>query len=292
MILGVDEVQDLLDEGRGVTQIAALYNLHHQTVSRFIKCNNLDCYKAFDEISWKPAISKHELEKSFYIDETFKVVRDKEYLEHLRNIGCDENASTVLSNIKTSLELEAMSMFVDYFEEDEINSALLKEYRHIESYLFRHFGSLDAFRVAFNIDVNLVAYSSDKARSFFIMQGVEFERLVTKALRSMHGDAVITDHRVGGSQPDFVVDGAWMDAKLSKSTALSPACDTISKYLEHADHLTIIYAIDDIDEVPDFDGRVDFVHVTELYPYITDELMNDISELKSAVKQRKGGEII
>lgn len=283
----VEEVQDLLDAGYGVTKIGRIFNAHHTEVSRFIKRNNLEVYEAFDECSAKHKVTSEDIERSYFINDDFKVVCDDEYFEHLRNIRDVGSCNKYITAVKSALELEAMSLFVSHFECDEINAVLLKKYRHIESYLFRHYGSFDNFRIAHDMDVNLIAFNSDKARSFFIMQGNEFEGLVTQALQHIHGDRLITDHRVEGCYPDFVIDGKWLDAKLSKSTALSASCDTISKYLAQTDHLTIIYAIDDIEDVPDYGGSVDFVHISEFYPYMTDELMNDIVELKSAVRQRK-----
>lgn len=79
----------------------------------------------------------------------------------------------------------------------------------------------------------------------------------------------------------------WIDAKLSRSTALSYGCETIEKYRKHTDWLVIVYAIHDTEAD---DDRATFVHITEYKPYVSDELQRKIDAFIRRASEVKFGE--
>lgn len=290
----VEEIQPLLDAGMGVTGLAREYNVHHQEMARFIKRNGLEIYTPFDEmkrsdIRIKASLS--ELESAFHIDDNFKVIMDKEFLLGLRNIKDVKNEE--LREVKDSFELEAISCFVSSCELDEINVAKLKEFRHIESYIYKHYTTSDHFRNCHDISSDLVYYSSSKGRSFCIKLGVDFEELVRDSLSGIYGKSLAPLTTINNCRPDFIINGEWYDAKLSKSTALSASDDTISKYLSHTDKLTIIYAFDDGADTSSVESKynVEFKHISEFYEKLSAEAIDEFETFIKRVSTIKGASI-
>lgn len=288
--LCVKEVQELLDAGLGISKVASKLNVHHQTLRRFIDKHDLEFYVPFDEIPVQ-FLPVSELMECVYIRDDFKVVLDIERLNNLSAL-CGYSVSYLKSAIKPfvrDLEKDALSEFVCSLDFDEVNNNNITRYRHIVYYIYNHYEGLEEFREMYGIDFDLVSFSSHNSRSFFANAGHKFEYLVGKVLRELYGSAVNDSYFEEGCKPDFVVNNRWVDAKLSKSTILSPSCETVEKYSKVTQKLTIIFCIDDaIDVDLSKYSHVDFIHVTDLFPYISDELVKEISELKKEVKKRKG----
>ena len=291
--MDVAEIQFLLDSGNSMTRVASDLGIHHQTLRRFIDRNNLEAYIAFDEVSQR--IPTHDVEKCIFIDESFKVSFNEDRLNELSTI-CGRSIGELKSSVRyytNSLELDALDMFVRSFDFDELNNEAITRHRHIVNYIYRHCGSFDAFREMFGISSELVKYSSDRLRSWYIHEGLKFERLLSDSLTSNSEVNISTNTYSDGCMPDFIINSRWFDAKLSKSTALSPADDTIPKYLEHTDHLTIIYAFDDGADTSEVEElyNVDFVHVSEYYGLMSAEAVTEFEELIERVGVLKGRSI-
>lgn len=250
MDISAEQIQSLLDVGNSVTQVASILNVHHEVIRRIVDKHNLEIYVAFDEQLPQPPIT-------WNISDDFRVVKSG------GGVGYD---------IKEDAIRDAVSEFVMAFDPDEITSKLLKEYRHIESYVYLLHVSLADFYAFYNLDGDFIAYSQESKRGLYTRLGHEFQRLVTE----LYDEIPLSRHPTRGygeSIPDYISGKTWIDAKLSKSTALNVGCETITKYRKHTDHLVIIYAIDDTTAT---DARAKFVHVSEYYPYISAELQRKI----------------
>lgn len=121
-----------------------------------------------------------------------------------------------------------------------------------------------------------------------IRDGYYFEELVDECFKAS-GMIVDTRFTLEDCRPDFVIHEQehWADAKLSKSTVF--AAETIEKYTKHADHLTIIYALDDIpdEEVPFLDDNVTLVHVLDYFEDLPEELSTKVLDFIEGVWEKR-----
>lgn len=159
--------------------------------------------------------------------------------------------------------------------------------RQIEKLICNEYGTIESYRKVYGIDMRLLDIPIVKVNARrFLDLGSEFEQLSYATLSTLY-KPIIYQKKVADCIPDFIIGDCWYDAKLSRSTALNPRCETIEKYRKHTDYLTIIYAIDDTTAT---DDRATFVHITEYYPYISAELQREIDAFIRKATEVKFGE--
>lgn len=235
--------------------------------------------EAYGFIFDKNIPSTEELQNCWLIGDRFELLINEEVFNDLMarsNLSPLEMRRLVRQERKV-MELEALSEFVRETSPELISYKNLRKYPHLRSYITSNFDLFEDFREAFNIDYRLVFYNSPSLRWIHIFNGLSFEKLLEEHLFGTEASQV----PYKDSRPDFVVEGEWIDAKLSKGTALDYRDDTIEKYLRHTDHLTIIYAIDDGADTSavEEDYNVEFKHVSEFYERMNDEAIAEFEEL-------------
>ena len=159
-------------------------------------------------------------------------------------------------------------------------------YNQIETLISQFYGKREELYKTYGVTLGMLPGANANKLIVLTSLGKEFELLVDEIFI----EAQISHRRhdkVGDAIPDFISGNTWLDAKLSKSTALNPSCNTIEKYRQHTDYLVIIYAIDDTNAT---DDRATFVHVSEYYPYISEELQRKVDAfIRRATAVRFGG---
>ncbi len=258
----LEQIQAFLDAGYSANRIAKYFGVDHKRIDRLIKYNGLEKYIAFDEIEkYKP---------SFWMyDENFKI--GKSEYGYADRLDCIR---------------DAIGEFLRLYDPDEITIPLLEKHRHIRHYSYELFGSLPAMYKYYGIDKTAVEYSMNKKARSCATHGHIFQKLVKKVFDELC-TSYLYEQKVDGCRPDFISEGYWYDAKLSRSTAFNKSCETIDKYSKHTDYLTIIYAIDDTNAD---DDRANFVHITEYYPYISEGLRRKIDAFIRKASEVKFGE--
>lgn len=256
-----EQIQEQMDEGKSLAEIGRHFGVHHETINRIIKRNNLEWYIAFDEVEEVPP-------NFWYYDEQFKLFKSEYGYES-----------------KEDCMRDAIGEFIRQYEPDEITIELLKHHRHIETYSYEVFGSLPEMYKYYGIDKTAVEYAMSRRRSATAALGHEFQRLV----KEVYDEIPLSRFKTSGygdSVPDFISGNTWIDAKLSRSTALNRGCDTIDKYRKHTDYLVIIYALHDTDHS---DDRAKFVHINELRPLVTPKIQRKIDAfIRKATEVRFG----
>jgi len=258
--LNIEQIQSFLDAGYSSNRIAKYYGVDHTKIDRIIRRYSLEKYEAFDENTKKIA--------AWDYDEDFKLYKTED--------GCMS---------KEECMVDAIAEFIRQHDIDDITIELLKEYRHIETYSYKVFGSLPKMYEYFGIDKTAVEYSMNKRARSLAALGHEFQRLV----KEIYDEIPLSRHSTrgyGDSVPDFISGNTWLDAKLSKSTVFNRGCNTLEKYRKHTDYLVIIYALDDTTAT---DDRATFVHITEYYPYISVELQRKIDAFIHKASEVKFG---
>lgn len=279
--------QDLLDAGIKHNKIANMLGVERTKVSKLISSGKLEKYIAFDE-EQTGYISEADIFNLFYINDDFSVSVDMDMKEQLmKQTRWGEKESSVFAEAKKEVELSAIDEFLLAIDPTEISYDLLKEYRHIETYIYRHYGDLPTFRKIYDIPTKYCDSSWSLYK--YTELGYEFERLVSEVLSEISAGPIESQAtQPDGSRPDFVINGsAWVDAKLSRSTTFNPQCKTLDKYASQADTLTIIYAIKDTKQA---DSRAEFIYVLSLLPLLSPELQQKVREFVSKAQvQRIGG---
>ena len=257
-----EQIQSQMDEGKSLAEIGRHFGVHHETINRIIKRHNLEWYVAFDEVA--------EVEpRMWFYDDQFKVSKSEYGYES-----------------KEDCMRDAIGEFIRQYDADEITIELLKENRHIELYSYKVFGSLPQMYKYYGIDKTAVEYAMSRRRSATAALGHEFQRLLKEVYDEIPLSRFPTSG-YGDSVPDFISGNTWIDAKLSKSTALNRGCETIDKYRKHTDHLVIIYALHDTERS---DDRATFVHINELRPLASTVLKRKIDAfIRKATEVRFGG---
>lgn len=260
--MNMEQIQTFLDAGYSSNRIAKYYGVHHSKIDRIIRRHGLEIYEAFDENGGEVT--------TWDFDDDFKPYKTSGgYMD------------------KTECMLDAIAEFIRKHDPDEITIELLKKYRYIERYSYKIFGNLPTMYEYFNVDKSAVEYSMNKKVRACAIQGHDFQILVKKVFDELLMPYVY-EQKYSECRPDFRWEDQWYDAKLSRSTALNPSCETIEKYRKHTDYLTIIYAIDDTTAT---DDRASFVHISEYYPYISSELQREIDAfIRKASQVKFGGE--
>lgn len=238
--------------------------------------------------------SNADLVNCFHIGEHYKVEYDIEFAQHLANtsgISLQEVYAITHGEVKEQWELDALDEFVRDHDDDFLSlySNIIK-YRHINTYIRKRFNVQSDFRKAFGIDFRLHPAHTRIGVQADIQDGHRFERLVERCFVAS-GEDVMTDYRHANCRPDFVTsNNHWIDAKLSKSTSFSGS-ETIEKYTKHADYLTLIYAIDDIEdeEVPHIEDNVNLIHILDYFNELPDDLLEDVQRFIDGVLTRRKG---
>lgn len=267
------------------------------------------CYRTFGSVRgalleygyYQEPIIYSDLQVYNYIKECFFINKDfhNDYhvdtlnvkIANLELAGYDvRKCKGIIKQIKMDMHIDAVEKFIDetcVSEIAKIQPRYVTENSKLEYSIRCCFGSWNNFYLLNGIDTKLTTdnYSFHR-RKALVQLGNRFEKIVHEVLTFIDDD-VITDHYIGNCRPDFVINDEWYDAKLSKSTVIYPKCQTIEKYRKHTDSLTIIYAIDDTDDLQGYDEFADFVHITVYYPYIPAELQREIDEFIESVKRVK-----
>lgn len=264
--MDIELVQDLLDSGMPIKQIADQLGVERTKIFRLIQKGTVEKYVSFDEMPFG-FISDSDIYSLFTISDGFKVAVDGDKKNWLmKHAQWAQREDEMFDAAKKEVELTAIGEFILHIEPSELSYDLLKEYRHIESMIYRNYGSIPTFRKQYNIPVEFC----DLALSIykFAELGREFESLVAEVLAEISvGDIRAQAIQPDQSRPDFIVDDhAWVDAKLSRSTVFNPSCKTLDKYTAQAGSLTIIYAIKDCLRT---DPRAEFVHIVSLLPVMS-----------------------
>lgn len=236
-----------------------------------------------------------------YLGHTFEIKDDgrvsidfETYLRKINELhamGYAVDSQKAIREIETYLEMDRVEAFMRT-NDDEANVILdeRKERKYPENQMIslteKHFPSRLALYKTYGLHPLMLNGGKDFARIRKLMQlGRDFENIVGEVLSEIYSDIRVKP-KFGTSIPDYVVDETWYDAKLARSTTLAPGCRTIPKYRKHTDNLTIIYALHDTERK---DSRANFVHISEYYPLITDELQRKIDAfIRKATEVRFG----
>lgn len=194
-------------------------------------------------------------------------------LFRLVNIHKEEVIDHFISNLVSS------GLFDDY-SLDAIRNMSPKTYRMIYTKYCNSFN----FYFAFGIDFKIVYYTRSSKHNFFFALGLMFESLVKKYVFPNENYQVIIKDCI----PDFVINGRWVDVKLSKSTVLTDG--TIEKYFNHVNKLTIIYAVEDNSDVSFYadNGFIEFIHISEFYKNLSKFEIQEFEEIIECAKVLKG----
>lgn len=286
-MLEVTEVQELIDEGYSVNHVASILGVHSETLRRFVAKHNIEIYVAFDEV-----VSHHatdvDLAELIYISDNFRVSIDEEKLRELQAVSLVDRRK--LQQLINERKADAIDAWIRQYEPSEISNAVIGSNVHIDYYIRQVFGSYPAFRKAYGIDVRMLDTYDKTPGDIARRLGYEFESLVAEVLAELNAPRTPIASQASqsdGSRPDFVINNhAWVDAKLSRSTAFAPGCKTLDKYAKQAGTLTIIYAIKDCVRK---DPRAEFVHVMSLVPLMSEALRDKtIAFVKKAKEVRYG----
>lgn len=239
-----------------------------------------------DEDSRGP--TEAELFECFLVDsESYRIMYDVEFANHLAIIYRIKPAKVMaqVRNLRHDFEMEVISKYVE-----NTDPSLLFHERMpnaLKSYIDKNFKSHNEFRKFFQIDYRLFEHFNRNHIMSMIQAGNVFEDLIENCYSSTEL-SVSTQVIFEDCRPDFVLDGEWVDAKLSKSTAFRGS-KTIDKYTRHTDFLTLIYAIDDMpdDDIPELPDGVRLIHVFDYFKDIPPSLRNEIQTLIDAISTRK-----
>lgn len=299
----IDEIIDrkLCDVGTKTLSLTTYINAYDSALRR--AClrhfgsleNALKEYGYVDDYYY---ISKKEIINYLYeihhISEDYLMKFDHELFLNLISLLKDANYDDVdirriLRQAISELLDESLSKLVFEVDPDDLWKYWKdgkKENRKLNNRIVKKYGSIAEFYRAFNINKKLLSGYSFKGRKILMEMGLEFERLMKSVFEEI-GISYTYQSRVGKCIPDFILEDCWVDAKLSKSTALNNGVNTIEKYRRHTDALTIIYAIDDESNVSSYEHLANFVCVTEYYPFLSAETQRKIDDFISKVKRIK-----
>ena len=167
-------------------------------------------------------------------------------------------------------------------------SYYVKNYSGVEPALYEFYRNTLEFYEDYGIPPELIHYNSKSINSgrFLFYLGVKFENLVRKFIFPTEPYQVVYKDCI----PDFIINGNWLDVKLSKSTVFSPNDSTINKYLKYVDKVTILYGIEDDIPTSFYEdiGVIEYVSVTDFYSSIPNSAVIEIEEHLQLVKEFKG----
>ncbi len=158
--------------------------------------------------------------------------------------------------------------------------------RYFEGLAYKKFGGSLNFYNSYGIDVKLFYLSHEHSRrSYLYHLGKEFEKLVRKYLFPSEPYQVVYKDCI----PDFIVDGKWVDIKLSKNTVFLPMDSTINKYLKYTDEILVIYALEE-DVTDDFYidyGFIELLSIDNFYDAFPTYVINEFEDFKRVALEFK-----
>lgn len=245
----------------------------------------------FDDFSGTP--TPIEIQRSIYITDEYTVEIDAAKFIELKSIyNISENdLRRLFRPYLQKLKLDSLDIFISSIDADEFSYSLLRGFSELRYATSIHFSSMDELRSLYNIDIRLRNYSRDYSKfNLFTSLGNEFESILRKLDFIGGSDGCKHNPKIGNCRPDFVVGNSWIDAKLSKSTALNYGDETIRKYTKHTDDLTIVYALDDGVDVSNIEREynVTFKHVSEYYDNASEEAIAEVKEFIKKASSIKG----
>lgn len=281
-----ERLQELLDAGYSVNKCSVLIGEHREKVSRYLqKHPEIEIYEAFDEKVTARA-TELELERLLYVSDNFRVTIDKKKLKDLQQISIVDRSK--LRELINQRKIDAIDDWVSRHEPSEISATLINSNRHIAYYVGRVYGNYRKFRETYALDYRMLDEYDRTPGDVARRLGYEFEHIISEILSEIAAGPIVPQAtQPDGSRPDFVVNGsAWVDAKLSRSTAFHPYCKTLDKYADQAGTLTIIYAIKDTLQS---DSRAEFIYVMALIPLLSPNLQRKVREFVAEAQVQRVG---
>lgn len=159
--------------------------------------------------------------------------------------------------------------------------------RSIEVTVNNSYGSVLEFYKAFGIDERIIYANNSFSRfRYLVYLGKKLEGLVYKYIFPNQPYQVPYKDCV----PDFIIDGEWLDVKLSKGTALDSRDSTLNKYLKYRDQIIILYLIDDGADVSFYEdnGYAKFIPISSYYEDLSKDIINIFEDFREEVELFKG----
>lgn len=241
----------------------------------------------FNDYTYEPTL----LELKRCLDVTVEGVFVNEYRVHELEAVTNMSKEFLLTLINRH-KYEAFDEFVSNYISD-LNSFLLSytdlrdEHPRVFSYVANRYGNSRNFYNVFGINPMLIYYHAKTGMNLLAILGVIFEELVRAVLFPNESYQVVYKD----CRPDFVINGNWVEIKLSKGTVVSQGDKSISKYLKYVDSFKVIYAIEDDSDVSFYEeeGFLEFIHISEYYKLMTKEevrMFQEFIENASEYKRR------
>lgn len=234
--------------------------------------------------------SEVEIARCFEITDKYEVVTNKHQKARICDLYflSDTEFARVSKSVVYALWTDAIDeLYRDHFPFDKLSvQSLEKEYPHLRRKILTRYGTFKDMLTAYGTPYDKFVNRDCGSRS--AKHGNEFERKLAVILRVIYGGQnVDSSARIGNCRPDFVLHGRrWVDAKLSRYTIYDKRCDTLRKYREHTDTLTIYFARGERGplDIPGAKLR----HVSALYPLIKragrSDLIDDMETFVTAVE--------
>ena len=223
----------------------------------------------FNDITY--TLNPLELKRCWNVSENGVEV-DENHLAYLSSIS-GKNVSDILEEAN-GFKQEAIREFLSLFLSKECPSKITlknirRRYPKVYNTVRKVYPDADSFYEEFGINKHFSYFHSLYGNSFIKSLGLIFESMVREYLFPDSDYQVMFKDCI----PDFIVNGKWIDVKLSRGTALNKSDNTIEKYLKYVDHLIIIYALDgEMDKSIYEDlGYVTFKHISDFYTYIEEK---------------------
>lgn len=293
---------ELIEEDTSDGQPLNLYIRYHQPAL------NMRCVRTFGSL--KNALTEYgfsfdkseelPFEKLFdFVSSCFTVTDDGrirvdfasflDKMNELRARGYSVDTTKIINQMEESLELDRLEAFMRYYNETacDLLDSQGKRYpeNQIKTIIEKHYTVRRNLYKTYDVNPLMISTASFVKMRHLMDLGNEFEDIAYEVLSEIYAD--VDRHFVKGNcRPDFVINGEWIDAKLARSTALTPGNITISKYSKQTDHLTIIYALHDTEAD---DDRATFVNITEYKPFVSAELQRKIDDFIQKASEVKFG---
>lgn len=279
----IDNGTDVWDEVQSNEALRKRINRNFECVEGRTKTESALFLYGFIDFKYIP--SSLELKRCWIVNNSGVELNQNE-VRHLQSV-CNLEFDEVLSMAREFKD-EAIAEYVfdalSRTEPTRVKYSLIRD--EFPSFV-RHFLEVNKvtmvdIRRFLGIDFEMILYEYPNHLDLCAL-GREFEHLLGKYVFKESDKQVLIDD----CRPDFISEGRWIDAKLSRSTAFDSRCKTVEKYLGKTDKLTIVYAVDD--EHPRYpDNNVDFVHVSEFYSSLHQDAIDEFENLISRAGNIKG----
>lgn len=222
---------------------------------------------------------------------------NKEYVRELSALSNQSVKDILLEANK--FKKDAYEEFISiYAHSDDSYTTTLTSFKdkfpHVYNYIRSEHNKAHAFYDYFNINPLLTYYNVSHNRNLLTSLGILFEELVR--VHILPDAEYQTEYK--DCRPDFIINGKWVDIKLSKSTVLANGDMTIKKYLNHVNSFEVIYAVEDAGDVSFYEdnGFIKFTHVSKFYNNLDDEVIlmfdefiSNASNFKNSLKAEEDG---